>query len=156
MPDEKENLNYKALIEHSSDAIVVHDLEGKVLYANPAALALVGDASLEEAMKKSAFAHLPDNIAEIGHRDSKKLMEGQSLPPLIAPLFLTNGKRIEVEVHANFVHFRDRPAVQVHIRDITHRKRIDDILKDKFATERALLNSPIEMAVLLDVNGFEY
>ena len=153
MQDKEENLNYKSLVEHSSDAIVVHDLEGKILYANPAALALVGDSSLEEAMNKSAFAHLPENIAKIGYRDSKKLLEGQSLPPLIAPVFLTNGERIEVEVHANFVIFRDRPAIQVHMRDITHRKQVDEILKNKYATERALINSPIEMSVLLDIKG---
>ncbi|MCU0632926.1 MAG: PAS domain S-box protein [Methanolinea sp.] len=153
MSDEEENWNYKALIEHSSDAIVVHDIEGKILYANPAALALVGDKSLEEAMKKSAFARLPKNMAEIGHRDSQKLLDGQSLPPLIAPLFLTNGNRIEVEVNANFVNFRGKPAIQVHIRDITHRRQVDEILRERLETERALLNSPIDMAALLDVNG---
>ena len=153
MQDNEENLNFKVLVEHSSDAIVVHDLDGKILYANPAALVLVGDSSLEEATKKSAFAHLSENIAKVGHRDSKKLLKGQYLPPLIAPLFLTNGERIEVEVHANFVIFKGRPAIQVHMRDITHRKRVDEILKEKCATERALINSPIEMGVILDVEG---
>jgi PAS domain S-box-containing protein len=149
----EENRSYRSLIENSSDAIVVHDLEGKILYANPAAIALVGDKSLEEAMQKSVFVHLPKDIAEIGRRDSRKLLEGQSLPPLIAPFFLANGDRIEVEVHANFVNFEGHPAIQVHIRDITRCKHVDEILRERLEMERALINSPIDMEILLDANG---
>jgi PAS domain S-box-containing protein len=127
----EDDMNYRALIEHSSDAIIVHDFDGNLLYANPAALTLVGDSSLEEAKKKSIFDHLPKEIAESARQDFQKLLEQGTLPPLVAPLILTNGDRIEVEVRANLVTFEGHPAIQIHMRDLFSRARLIETLRKK-------------------------
>ncbi|MDD1715629.1 MAG: PAS domain S-box protein [Methanolinea sp.] len=153
MPHHEVDLNFQALVELSPDAILVHNPEGRILYANPAALALAGDTSLDDAMKRSVFDHLPPGIAELGHGAIRKLLEGEQVPSIVAPLFLVNGDRIDVEVRMNSVIFGGDPAILVHLRDVTLQKPVEEALRERLETERALLNSPADRMVLLDIHG---
>lgn len=153
MPHQEEDRDFRALVEHSPDAILVHDPEGRILYANPAALALAGDTSLENARNRSVFDHLPGGIADLGHRAIRKLLEGEEVPPIVAPLFLVNEDRIEVEVRMNRVMFGNHDAILVCLRDVTLQKPMEEVLRERLETERALINTPADMAVLLDANG---
>lgn len=153
MLHQEETIDFRALVEHIPDALIIHDLEGKILYANPAALSLAGEPSLEDAMKRSVFDHIPTGIGELGHQAIGKLLEGEVVPPIIAPLFLVNGERIEVEVTIVLLNAGTRPLILVLLRDMTLGKSAEDILRDRVETERALINSPAEIAVLLDDHG---
>jgi PAS domain S-box-containing protein len=149
----EDDADFRALIENSSDAIVVHDLQGKILYANPAALIMVGDSSLEDAMKRSVFNHLPPEIAKDGRQAIHHLRERGTLPPLVAPLFLVKGDRIDVEVRANLVNFRGQPAVQVHLRDVTDRKQMERSLQESEEKFRMLIQASQDGIVLNDDQG---
>jgi PAS domain S-box-containing protein len=129
MQPEGYDQNYRALIEHSSDAIIVHDLEGSILYANPAALTLMGDSSLKIAQRKSIFDHLPAEMFTGVRLDIQKVLAGGTLPARVAPVFLANGDRLEVEVRANRVNFGGRPAVQIHMRELYDRAKLIESLK---------------------------
>ncbi|MDD1678050.1 MAG: ATP-binding protein [Methanomicrobiales archaeon] len=131
MNQQEYEMNYQALIEHSSDAIIVHDPEGKILYANPAALTLIGDRSLEEAMKKSVYEHLPPGFSDRASQDIQKILEGGTLPALVATVLLANGDYIEVEVRANLVNFGGRSAIQIHMRELFDRAKLIESLKQQ-------------------------
>jgi PAS domain S-box-containing protein len=153
MPQAEDTLNYRNLIEHSSDAIVVHDPEGKILYANPAALALVGDTSLDAAMKRSVFDHLLPEIAEGARQDIQKLLEGETLPPLVTPLFPLHGDPKYVEVRLNPVQFGDGTAIQVQIRDVTRRTQVEEALQDSEEKFRRLIQCCQDGIILNDDCG---
>lgn len=153
MPHQEETIDFRALVEYIPDAIIVHDLEGKILYANPAALSLAGESSLEDAMKRSIFNHIPLGIGELGHQAIGKLLEGEAVPPIIAPLFLVHGERIDVEVTIGLLNTGTRPLIWVILRDMTLGKSAEDIIRERVETERALINTPAEIAVLLDDHG---
>ena len=146
--------DFRTILEHISEAVLVHDLEGRILYANPAALALAGDASLEIAMKRSVFDHIPRVVAEEGRKVIRQLVRGEPPPPpIVAPLFLVNGERIDVEVRLNLVQFQGQKAVQVSLHDMTRHSSVEEVLKERLETERALINSPVDIAVLIDADG---
>ena len=44
--------NYKSLIEHTPDGILIHDEKGEILYANPATLKMIGFSSFKEIERK--------------------------------------------------------------------------------------------------------
>ncbi len=152
-PHPENNSAFQAIVEQSPDAIVIHDLEGTILYANPAALALVGESSLEEARKRSVFDHIPSQLAEDSRQTIQRLPEGKALPPLVAPLFLVNGERIEVEVRAIPVQFEGRPSVQVQLRDVTDRRRMEVSLQESEEKFRMLIQASQDGILLNDDRG---
>lgn len=153
MPHHEETIDFRALVECSPDAIIVHDLEGNILYANPAAIALARETSPEDALKRKVFDHIPHGIAEMGRKAIQKLLVGEEVPPAVTHLTLANGDHIEVEVHLTLMTLGHRRVIRVYMRDVTLQKSVEDILKEKVETERALINSPAEIAVLLDDHG---
>lgn len=153
MPHQEETIDFRALVECSSDAIIVHDLEGNILYANPAAIALARETDPEDALKRKVFDHLPHGIAEMGRKAILKLLDGEEVPPAVTPLTLANGDDIEVEVHLTLITLGHRRVIRVYMRDMTLQKSVKDILTEKVETERALINSPADYAFLIDLHG---
>jgi PAS domain S-box-containing protein len=145
--------SFRAIVEQSPDAIVVHTPEGTILYANPAALTLLKESSLDEAKKRSVFDHLPPGIAGDSRHAIQGLTEGKPLPLLVAPLFLVNGDQIDVEVKANLVQFEGRAAVQVQLRDVTDRKHMEAALRESEEKFRMLIQASQEGIVLNDDQG---
>jgi PAS domain S-box-containing protein len=152
-PHPEWDFTFREIVEQAPDAIVVHDLEGRILYANPAALALVGDTTLEEAKKRSVFDHLLPRTADEGRQAIQQLREGKPLPPLVASLFLVNGDQIDVEIKANLVQFGGYPSVQVLLRDVTDRRRMEMSLRESEEKFRMLIQASLEGIVLNDDQG---
>lgn len=153
MPNQEHTINFQALVEGSPDAVIVHDLEGNILYANPAAIALARETSPEDALKRKVFDHLPPGIADLGRKAIRRLLQGEKVPPVVTPLFLANGDRIEVEVHLTLQTLGNAQVIQVTMRDVSLRKSVEDMFKEKLETERALINSPSDYAFLIDLQG---
>ncbi|MDI6719681.1 MAG: PAS domain S-box protein [Methanomicrobiales archaeon] len=111
---------YRTLVEASPDAIVVHDRDGRLLYANPSALRLTG-TGIGDMKDRSVLDVLPSGERDALQGDIHKVMAGEILPPLLMPMTLPGGKHVPVEVTAAPVEIHGSPAVQVHMRDITDR-----------------------------------
>ncbi|MDD1709608.1 MAG: PAS domain S-box protein [Methanoregulaceae archaeon] len=152
-PNPDEDAPFQAIVEQSPDAIVVHNPDGRILYANPAALTLLGESSLEEAKKRSIFDHLPPAIVEDSRQAIRRLLEGDSLPSFVAPLFLVNGDQIDVEVKANLVQFENRPSIQIHLRDVTDRKQMAMALQESEEKFRMLIQASLDGIILNDDQG---
>jgi PAS domain S-box-containing protein len=149
-PHRDKHSAFRAIVEQSPDAIVVHNLEGTILYANPAALTLLKESSLEEAKKRSVFDHLPPEIAEDGRQAIQRLQGGEPLPSLVAPLFLVNGDQIDVEVKATLIQYEGQPSVQIQLRDVTDRKRMEVALKESEEKFRMLIQTSQDGIILND------
>ncbi len=116
---------YRTLVEASPDAIVIHDRDGRLFYANPAALRLTG-TTIEDMKDRSVLDLLPMGERGALQDDIQKVLAGETLPPLSMPLTLPEGKRIEVEVTAAPLEIQGFPAVQVHMRDTTYRRDLEE------------------------------
>jgi PAS domain S-box-containing protein len=53
-----ELIRFKAVLEHSRDAVGIHGMEGAPIYVNPACLALCGYTSLEQLAAETLFQHI--------------------------------------------------------------------------------------------------
>jgi PAS domain S-box-containing protein len=72
---------------------------------------------------------------------------------LVAPLVLLNGNQIDVEVKANFVQFEGQPSVQIHMRDVTDRIRMERSLQDSERKFRELIHASLDGIILNDAQG---
>jgi PAS domain S-box-containing protein len=144
---------YQRLVEFSPDAIVVHS-EGKLVYANPAAARLVGAASPEEIVGKPImdFVH-PDYHDIVKKRVRKAQDEGKVVEPMEEKFIRLDGQTIDVETVAIPITYKDKPASQVIIRDITGRKRTEEALKESEERYRELIDNASDVMYTLDLEG---
>lgn len=109
--------NYKSLIEHTPDGILIHDEKGETLFANPAALRMIGLSSLEEAKQKNLFHYvLPEYHDQI--RDRKKALDEKRDDPFMEiKIRKQDGSVIDVEIKTNRITYHGRPVVEVVMHD---------------------------------------
>lgn len=120
---------YRALVEHSPDAILVQN-EDKLSFANPAAIQLLGAASLHQIIGKSIEDFIEPNIEgdeqhfmEIFHN-----LEMVKTEPMIEQLARLDGTKIWVEIIAIPVKYDGEVVIQAILRDVTVRKYYEEQL----------------------------
>lgn len=140
---------YRALFDRSLDAVYVHDLEGRFLDANPAALQLLGYT--RDDLSNADFSSLVTNQEDIARAFAS--IESQltsDVPEGISRYQLRrkDGSRIWVELVSSLVFSNGKPvAVQGIARDITERKQAEE----KLAQQAALLNEAREAIFVIDL-----
>jgi PAS domain S-box-containing protein len=112
-------------VEFSPEAIAVH-CEGKVVYANPAGLDLIGATSPEQVIGKPllSFVH-PDYHKIVLDRTSDAMSNGSPLASLEEKLLRLDGRPIDVEVTSMLMIYDGKNAIQVIMRDISARKQVE-------------------------------
>jgi PAS domain S-box-containing protein len=155
---------YRSLVELSPDAIIVH-LQGKIAYANPAALRLARAETQNQLVGKSLldFVH-PDYRELVTQRVKAMSAKGIQVPLTEEKFLRLDGSVIDVEVAAMPITYpasegaREREskgaspnsvsAILVVFRDVTDRKQADNALRQSEARYRLLFEAtPIGIAV---------
>ncbi len=129
---EKEE-RYRRLVEMSPEAILVNS-GTEITFANNAALHLFGASSSGELTGKSQFSLYHPDYHPLLQERIDHLIEGYSVPLVEAKALRLDGTSIDVEVVASPFTENGVRVMQVLIRDITERKKAEEILKrDKSA-----------------------
>jgi PAS domain S-box-containing protein len=132
---------YKHLIELDPEAIVIHS-NGKIVYANPAAIKLVGAKSAKEIVGKTvmSFVH-PDSYSLIEKR-IQQMLNNKKVAPFAVEKFFTLKKEIfYAETKAIPFTFQGKSSILAILHDITDKRKEQerqDFLND---ISRALTSS---------------
>ena len=126
---EESETRYQRLIEFLPQSVVVH-IDGKIKYANPAALALVGAESLEEVLDTSLleFVH-PDDRERIAERLRKLQTEKKPTPLTETRIIRLDGNIIYGETSGHPIVYQGQDAALSIITDITERKKLSEQLR---------------------------
>jgi PAS domain S-box-containing protein len=131
---------YQNLIEFSPEPIAVHS-EGKMVFANPAALRMFGAKKPEDLIGKTVLELLhPDYHGIVKKRIQIQKDKGETVS-LIEEVFIRlDGKPINVEVVATPLIYNGKKASLVLTRDITEKRKMEEeILKSQKLESIALL-----------------
>ena len=129
---------YRALVEWSPIGIGVHQ-HGRVVYANPAAVAILGASSERELLGLSIQELVDPRYRHmVEERGSKGQGKGAPLPLQIKKFLRRDGKSIDVEIQASPVIHLGEPAIQVNFVDVTEREKSEARLRASEARFRAL------------------
>lgn len=131
---ESEN-KYRELVDNSPDAISIYS-EDKIVFVNNECIRLMKAVSADELMGKSVieFVH-PDYHTFVTERIKTVVNNGKALPLADEKFMRLDGSPIDVEVKSIPIVYQHKPAVQLIVRDITERKKTQELLlqsEDRF------------------------
>ena len=114
--------SYRTLVEWSPEPIAVHR-DGKLLYVNPAATAMLGAKSDQELIGRPILELVHPEFRQIVLARVKEQAEKGVAVPMIEEKFLKiDGTPIDVEVQSRAILYQGSTAFQVAMRDITSQK----------------------------------
>jgi len=112
---------------NSPDAIYVESIEGIVLDVNEATCQLHG-LNKEQLIGKTIYSLSPEDQHELIKARQPGIVRGD-IRKFETSCKHANGNEIPIEVSVAPIHFKDKPAMLMHVRDITDRKKHDALLK---------------------------
>ncbi|KHF41803.1 hypothetical protein LQ50_00445 [Halalkalibacter okhensis] len=121
--------NYRSLVENTPETIMVHD-GVKLIYVNPAGEELFGFIHPQKLIGLKLNSLLSNYDRARVREDSRLLLLGKiSVANTIYCLQLEQGKTLEVEATTTVIKFRGRSAFRTILKDISERKKVDDIIR---------------------------
>ena len=120
---------YRRLVDHSPDAIAVHE-GGRVVYINPAGVRWIGAQSSAQLVGHAIteFVH-PDSVPAMLARIASLRHEGDTSPPWEAVMLRFDGTTLDVEAVSVLTVWEGRPAYQVIFRDRSAQKAAEAALR---------------------------
>jgi diguanylate cyclase (GGDEF)-like protein/PAS domain S-box-containing protein len=120
---------FRTLTEASPDGIVVH-IGGRTVYANPAAVRLMGGQSADDLVGKAILDFVHPDFREIAlQRIQRNLRDGLSAPMIEERLMRLDGTDFPVEIQGTTIDFDGSRAIQSVFRDISERKLAQENLQ---------------------------
>lgn len=131
---------YRALLETSTDIILTHDLQGRITYCNKYGLKITGYDESDLLGRSVASLLPPEELAAMEERGRAR-RAGDTLTYEYETQFINKaGRTVPIEVHTvPFVTEGHPPQFMLCARDITERKRADDLLK-RYANQLKVIN----------------
>ena len=120
---------YRMLTEMSPDATLVI-ARSCIVYANPAAAAMLGASSVKQLTGRSPFIFIEPEFHDLARRSLNVAQHAASSPSLMEQRWRRlDGGEVPVQVSAGAITWEGKPATQVLLRDITEQQRIQDALR---------------------------
>jgi PAS domain S-box-containing protein len=132
------SLRNQVLLQTGCDGIYVLNEEGDVVEANKAFCQLLGYSRMEVLRLNVANWDVQWSASEL-KLQVRQLIASPALYE--SRIRCKQGRITEVEISARGVTLEQRPYLYASIRDITERKRAENVLREREALQRILLNS---------------
>jgi PAS domain S-box-containing protein len=129
---------FRVLVESSLDGIVITDFSGILLFANAAAGSIVEAADYPSLIgKKNILEFIAPAFRPAVLRDFAQVLEGHDAYLVTYQLITGKGREVWAECIGRRITFGETPAMLVSFRDVTDRKRAEEVLREsekKFVT----------------------
>lgn len=139
----KSEQRYHHLVDVSPEAIAVHS-QGTLVYVNQAGAALIGAKRPEDIIGRPVLDFVHPDYHKLVIDRMKKIYEEGKHTDLVEERFIRlDGSVVDVEVISIPFIYQDKQSVQVVIRDITERKKVEKQRDDFLAIASHELKTPI-------------
>lgn len=172
--------NYKSLVDYSPDGVIIH-VDGKMKFANPSALEILGASSFDELIGHSAIEFILPEYHEQTIERIAKTKAGEKLDFVEVKIKNKKGEIKTLETKSILIKFDGEDAIQVVFHDtstqkqlvkeqlraqlaeetneileheITKRKVIQLQLQESQKYTRLLINSSLDMICACDKEGY--
>lgn len=148
---------YRTLFDNANDAIITTDLEYLVTSWNRSAEKLFGWEADEAMGKKLSSLIVPLNLQVQGEEIIRDTMEGRSAFGIETVNVRKDGSMIFVSLTTSQLldSYHNLAGLSFIIRDITERKKAEDLLKKSKEFSETVINSMNDAIAVIDVNNFK-
>ena len=136
----------------ASDSILVHDLDGRIIYFNEAAYKTRGYTKEEFQALTIQDLEVPDNPRFFGAKMDELFEKGEAI--FEAVNLLKNKQVIPVEIHAQVIEFDERKLILSVARDISERKIAEEKIRESQEKYEITFESSMDALMLLDEKSF--
>jgi len=131
---------HRQLVELIPDAVIIH-LDGKMVFANKAAVKLVGAKDEEDLLGRDVLEFVCTEMVDLAKsRMRANLVEKKATPLIEEKLRRLDGSIFYAEVAAIPYNYEGKAAAQVVVRDITARKKMEKELEHRLGFQRLIFN----------------
>lgn len=142
---------YRRLVDASPEAIVVHD-GSVIVYVNMVGAKMFGFDSPEVMIGTSAMGYVhPDSYKIATERIEKSKDEKKDMPLVDEKFLQADGTPFDAEVATMHFKFEGKDCVQVMVRNITERKRIEQALLESEEKYRLMFDHSPDAIFLIEV-----
>lgn len=139
------------LLDNVADSVILHDLKGDILYVNEAACRMRGYKKEEMLKNNMHKLNTPEN-SDLFEKRIKELQKSGELT-FESAHYHKDGTVTPIEVHAHIMDLDGRKAILRLGRDITERKREDEVLRQAKEFNENLVNTAQVIILTLDTEG---
>ena len=145
-------LRYERLVANISDALIVDDVDGRVVYGNDRFLELSGFSRDDLASLTLDRFFAPEYHAEILERHDRRIAGEAVAEEFESEMMRKDGARLWVNVRVSqVVEAGAVVGTQALIRDVSGRKRAEQLLAESERRFRAVFDQSPVVVVLVDV-----
>lgn len=142
---------FRALYEHSPDAIYVVRRDGQVLDANPAAARLQG-WSREQLRGRKVGELVPPEARQAAEKIFAQAWSGENVRD-VWQLQTAEGRSVPIEFHASSMQYGAEPVLAFHVRDISQQQKAQEAQAEALSLLRATLESTADGILVVDRKG---
>jgi PAS domain S-box-containing protein len=141
---------FRAVVEQSTDGIYLADAETKrIIEANPGFARMLGYPR-EEIIGLSIYDFIVADQADIDRR-FQDILRGQAPVSYERPYRRKDGSLVDVGGSSTPISFGNKKAICVIVRDLTERKRTEEVLRESEERYRAVMEQSADGIYLVDV-----
>lgn len=144
-------MRFREIFANSPDAIFVEDLKGFVLDVNPAGCRLHG-LSRGELVGCNVADLVPSENQRDVAREFQRLVEGV-VSRIEGESLASDGRVTPVEIRATRVEYNARPALLLHVRDVSERKQTESALRSSEMLFHSVWENSVDGMRLTDEHG---
>ncbi len=144
---------YHSLVDILPEAVAVH-CNGKYVYMNPTGVKLFGASSLDEIIGRRVLDLLhPDHRKIVESRIKQIEEKGAPTAARETKILRLDGRAVDVEAMATCISYKGSPSVQVILRDISERKRVESALGESETKYRIVAENTYDWEFWLSPDG---
>jgi PAS domain S-box-containing protein len=146
------NLDLQTVLEHTTDIICVRDSHANVVYVSPSVETMLGYTPSELIGTSCHDLYHPDDLSHIRNQEADTTRRGLRVARYRHRLRTAAGEYIWCESYSQLIRDRDGEVryIVVSTRDIDAQVALENDLWQSKAHARYLLNSPVDVMLLLD------
>ena len=142
---------FREIFANSPDAIFVEDFEGHVLDVNPAGCRLHGLTRTQLVGRNVADLAPPEKRRDL-ERGFKLFSEGLT-SHAEGEILATDGRITPVEIRVTRIEYSGKPALLLHVRDISERKQNESALRSSEVLFHSVWENSVDGMRLTDAHG---